>query len=58
VVVSTICNVAGGTVAIYVASGQHCRLKETYEGDPANMRVDPPDATATSTVVAPVVFLL
>jgi len=56
--VSTICNVAGGTVAIYVASGQHCRLKETYEGDPANMRVDPPDATATSTVVAPVVFLL
>jgi len=41
-----------------VASGPHCRLKETDGFDPTNMRVDLPDATATSTVVAPVEFLL
>jgi len=58
VLVSTICNDPGRAVAIRVASGPHCRLKETDGFDPTNMRVDLPDATATSTVVAPVAFLL
>jgi len=57
-IVSTICNDAGSAVAICVASGPQCRLRETDEGDPANMRVDLADATATSTVVAPIAFLL